>query len=83
MRDPREEHRSLQGWVAGTLRRLERGQPPLVRHFAITLHGSEMRVRCWCGTARILETGRRPTQFARQLDGFLWEHENCQRREGA
>lgn len=82
MCDPRQEHQRLHGWVAGTLRRLERGKPPPLRHFTLTRRGAELRIGCWCGTARVLETTY-PTQFARQLDGFLWEHENCQRKEGA
>ncbi len=82
MDSPRIEHHKLHSVVTQRLQRIEgRGPLPLSRHFTITRVGADMRVGCWCGKARVLET-QFPNRFARLLDDFLWTHDLCQAKEG-
>lgn len=82
MDSPRDLHHKLQERVTTGIARIE-GQRilPLMRHFTITRSGTDMRVGCWCGKARVLEVSY-PNQFTRLLNEFLWDHENCQAKEG-
>jgi hypothetical protein len=74
---PRAEHRKLQERVTEQIARINGSGPlPLMRHFTITRSGADMRVACWCSKARVLET-QFPNRFARQLDDFLFDHEEC------
>jgi len=80
--NPHSEHQQLQRRVEGGLSRLEARQPlPLRRHFALTRHGGDMRIRCWCGAARILGLSY-ASVFTQDLDTFLYEHDRCQAKEG-